>query len=200
MIDLQDDKKKESNKLRLFHKILIILSISIISIAFLLVVMGDSCKFNDFDGPKYIPADYNTTNNQTTDNERIFEYNGNGTFWVGVVKDINKEDLSDLLNPFKEDPPTIKQTKENITVTGHSVLFEVHTMEMNMKEMTSNISSLSGYNIPNLSLSKFNAEWHCEKSNLTYVATGFVTANQLDEMKKMVQSIECHANKKYIIF
>jgi hypothetical protein len=117
-----------------------------------------------------------------------------------VVKETNKEELTDLFHPFDEDPSTINQTKENITVNGHTVLFEVHSMNMNMKELTAGIPSFCGYNVQNFTFSKFHAEWHCEKSNLTYVTTGFVTINQIDEMKKMVQSIECHQNKKYIIF
>ena len=195
-----DDKKKDINNFSLLHKILIISSIFIVAGAVLFTVFGDTYKFTDFNGPKYIPSNYNATDNQTTNNERIFEYNGNGTFWAGVVKETNKEELTDLFHPFEGDPATINQTKENITVNGHTVLFEVHSMDMNMKELTAGISALNGYTVQNFTFSKFHSEWHCEKSNLTYVATGFVMYNQIDEMKKMVQSVDCHQNKKYIIF
>ncbi len=117
-----------------------------------------------------------------------------------MVKDTNKEELTDLFHPFEGDPITINQTKANMTVNGHTVLFEVHSMDMNMKELTAGISALNGYTAENFTFTKFHSEWHCEKSNLTYVATGFVMYNQVDEMKKMIQSIDCHQNKKYIIF
>ena len=181
-------------------KLFIVALIVLVAGAVIVTFFGDTFKFTDFNGPNYIPADYNNTANQTTDNQRIFEYTGNGTFWVGVVKDTNKEELKELFHPFEENSNSTNQTKENITVNGHTVIFEVHSMNIDMKEMAAGISALNKYDIPNISLAKFNAEWYCEKSHLTFVATGFVTTNQTEEMKKMIQSIPCHQNKKYFLF
>jgi hypothetical protein len=194
------DKKEGTNKFSLMKKLFFVLLIMAVVGVAVFTFFGDTFKFNDFIGPNYIPANYNNSANQTTDNERIFEFSGNGTFWVGVVKNTNNTDLTDLFHPFVEDPSTVNVTNENITVNGHTVLFEVHTMSIDMKEMAAGMPELSKYDMPNLSLSKFHAEWYCEKSHLTYVTTGLVTPNQTEEMKKMIQSIPCHQNKKYLFF
>jgi hypothetical protein len=197
---LVDDKKTNRSRLGLIKKFLIVLLIVFVAGMVFISFSGETFKFTSFNGPSYIPSGYNNTENHTNNNERIFEYSGNGTFWVGVVKNTSNPDLKDLFNPFDEDPDYINQTKENITVNGHIVVFEVHSMDINMKEMAQGISQLENYDMPNLSFAKFYASWYCEKSNLTFVATGMITMNQTEDMKKMIKSIQCHQSNKYIIF
>lgn len=193
---LAKDKNNRSLKKRLILLVLIVF----IAVMALLSITGETFTFTSFNGPSYVPSGYNNTNNHTNDNERLFEYSGNGTFWAGAVKNTSSTELNDLFHPFDEDPNYLNQTKENITVNGHKVLFEVHTMNINVKEMANGISQLNNYDMPELSLAKFSASWYCEKSNLTFVTVGMVTKNQTEDMKKMVESIQCHQNNKYIIF
>lgn len=193
---LAKDKNNRSLKKRLILLVLIVF----IAVMALLSITGETFTFTSFNGPSYVPSGYNNTNNHTNDNERLFEYSGNGTFWVGAVKNTSSKDLNDLFHPFDEDPSYLNQTKENITVNGHNVLFEIHSMDINVKEMAKGISQLNNYDMPELSLAKFSASWYCEKSKLTFVAVGMVTKNQTEDMKKMVESIQCHQNNKYIIF
>jgi hypothetical protein len=197
---LVDDKKIGRSRLGAIKKFLLVFLIVFVTGMVFISFSGETFKFTSFNGPSYIPSGYNNTENHTNNNERIFEYSGNGTFWVGVVKNTSNPDLKDLFNPFDEDPDYINQTKENITVNGHIVVFEVHSMDINMKEMAQGISQLENYDMPNLSFAKFYASWYCEKSNLTFVATGMITMNQTEDMKKMIKSIQCHQSNKYIIF
>jgi hypothetical protein len=194
-----DDKKGFTKRSLIWKLIPVLLIVAVIGVL-LVSFSGETFSFSSFNGPSYIPTGYNNTENQTTENERIFEYSGNGTFYAGVVKNTSKENLTELFHPFEEDPTDIKETVENIGVNGHTVIFKVHTMEINMTELTSGISQLKNQTIPNLSFAKFQATWYCEKSHLTYITTGITSNNQMDEMKKMTQSIECHHNKtKFIL-
>jgi hypothetical protein len=196
-----DDKKDEYNIRSLIKKLIPILMILVVVGVLFVSFSSETFTFSSFNGPGYIPTGYNNTDNQTTDNERLFEYSGNGTFYVGVVKNTSKEDLKDLFHPFDEDPTDINETVENIDVNGHAVMFKVHTMEMNMTELTSGISQLKNQTIPNVSFAKFQATWYCEKSHLTYITTGIASNTQMDEMKIMTQSIKCHQNKsKFILW
>ena len=197
---LVDDKKNSRSRLGAIKKFLLIFLIVFVAGMVFISFSGETFKFTSFNGPSYIPSGFNNTENHTNNNERIFEYSGNGTFWVGVVKNTSNADLKELFHPFDEDPDYVNQTKENITVNGHIVVFEVHSMDINVKEMAQGISQLENYDMPNLSFAKFFASWYCEKSNLTFVATGMITTNQTEDMKKMIKSIQCHQNNKYIIF
>jgi hypothetical protein len=195
VIILAEDKSNRLLKKRLILLVLIV----VVALMALISVTGETFKFSSFNGPSYVPSGYNNTDNHTNGNERLFEYSGNGTFWVGVVKNTSSTDLNDLFHPFDEDPTYLNQTKENIMVNGHTVLFEVHSIDINMEEMAKGITQLNNCNMPELSLAKFSASWYCEKSHLTFVAVGMITKNQTEDMKKMVESIQCHQNKKYII-
>ena len=195
-----DYKKERFIKWGLIAKIIPILLIIVVLGALFLSFSGETFSFSSFNGPSYIPSGYNNTANQTTDNERIFEYSGNGTFYAGVVKNTSKEDLKELFHPFEEDPTDINETVENIELNGHTVIFKVHTMEINMTELTSGISQLKNQTIPDISFAKFQASWYCEKSHLTYITTGIASTAQIPEMKKMTQSMKCHQNEtKFIL-
>ena len=118
-----------------------------------------------------------------------------------MVKNTSKENLKELFHPFDEDPTEINETLEYIDVNGHEVIFKVHTMEINMTELTSGISQLKNQTIPDVSFAKFQATWYCEKSHLTYITTGIASDTQMPEMKKMAQSIKCHQNRnKFILW
>jgi hypothetical protein len=158
--------------------------------------------FNDFNGPHYLPTGYNMTNNLTNDNERIFEYSGNGTFWAGVIKNVNDEEVQEILNPFNDDPANVIRTDNNLTVNGHIVLFQVSEKHVNINknsitqllENIPNKNEISTENIQNISvnMAKFQVKWYCPESKLTYVVTGLVTSEQLAEMEKMTTTIVCH--------
>ena len=195
-----DNKKEGFNKCNLIVKIMPILVIVVVLGVLFVSFSGETFSFSSFNGPSYIPTGYNNTANQTTDNERIFEYSGNGTFYAGVVKNNSKEYLKELFHPFDEDPTDINETVENIEVNGHTVIFKVHSMEINMTELTSGISQLQNQTIPDISFAKFQATWYCEKSHLTYITTGIASTTQMSEMKKMTQSMKCHQNKTKFIF
>lgn len=191
------NKKNTEKKPYLKKKILVFVVIIAVIITVYAIFWGHALyrPFEDFKGPVYIPKGYNLTDNLTTDNERIFEYSGNGTFWVGLIKDPNKKELNETLNPFADDSQNINETNETITVNGHNVTFKVHEMSIDMQEITSDIPILSKYTMPTIKMAKFQAKWYCEETNLTYVAIGFVTSDQLEEMKKMIESIQCHPEK-----
>ncbi|SCG86033.1 hypothetical protein [Methanobacterium congolense] len=191
------NKKNTEKKPYLKKKILVFVVIIAVIITVYAIFWGHALyrPFEDFKGPVYIPKGYNLTDNLTTDNERIFEYSGNGTFWVGLIKDPNKKELNETLNPFADDSQNINETNEIITVNGHNVTFKVHEMSIDMQEITSDIPILSKYTMPTIKMAKFQAKWYCEETNLTYVAIGFVTSDQLEEMKKMIESIQCHPEK-----
>ncbi len=194
------DKSKMNNGL--WKKILVIaLIVTILGVIFIMFEYNTfSRPFEDFCGPSYLPSGYNNTDNLTNDNERIFEYKGNGTFWAGVIKDTNQKQLKELLNPFEQDPKSVNKTSENLTVNGHTVVLQVSEKKFKMEGK--NIAKIlpanyTGAEIPEISLnmSKFQAKWYCTETKLTYVVTGLITSEQLPEMKKMIQSITCHQEK-----
>lgn len=155
--------------------------------------------FEDFNGPRYIPNGYNNTDNLTDDNQRIFEYTGNGTFYVGVIKNTTTNELHDIMNPFEKDPENTVQKNEKITVNGHTVTLQTseYNLDLDGMDLTSIIPDDYNMSIPNINIKmiKFQATWYCNKTGLTYVVEGLVTSNQLEEMKKMTQSVKCHQEK-----
>jgi hypothetical protein len=177
--------KKRDGKMNNHKKITIIgLLLAVTGVILLgLYVNVVSHPFEEFKGPNYLPATYNNSENLTDDNERIFEYKGNGTFYSMVVKDPNNLRLKNITNIFEEDPESVNHTSENIIVNGHNVVFEVSEM------------SLPQFGI---SLAKFQASWYCDKTHLTYKTMGMVTSDQKDEMKKMIMSVVCHENSPHI--
>lgn len=169
--------------------------------------------FEDFKGPDYVPAGFNNTENFTNDNERIFEYDGEGSFYVGVIKNTTFDaELEYFLNPFQDDPSNVVKYGEDININGHTVRFNVSEMDFNMdpqglekikQNLPENISSkinLSNTTIPavNIQMAKFQAIWTCNKTGLTYFAVGLVTHDKMEEMKKMATSIHCHPPKSYL--
>ena len=43
-----------------------------------------------------------------------------------------------------------------------------------------------------ISISTFQSVWFCDKTRLTYATLGIVPTSDLEEMKNMTQSIQCH--------
>ncbi len=195
-------KKNSEANTGSFKKIFVIVGIIIIIGCILVLFFSGAIyrPFEDFKGPGYLPANYNNSDNLTTSNERIFEYSGNGTFWVGVVKDPNQQQLNETMNPFKDDPDTVKETKENLTINGHNITLQISEMSLNIKEIVDNTANLDQLNNPNISFAKFQARWYCEETGLNYFAMGLVTSEQMAEMKKMMESIVCHKNNAIFKF
>ena len=196
---MKDDNQSLMKKVLVIGLILIIFGVVFVifqNIAF-------SRSFEDFKGPGYVPAGYNNTDNLTNHNERIFEYGGNGTFYAGVIKNTAADELHDIMNPFEEDPESAVKKSENITVNGHNVAFQTseYTLDLHGMDLTGMIPE--GYNIPinrihdiNINMAKFQATWYCKETNLIYIVTGLVTSDQLEEMKKMMMSVNCHPKKR----
>ncbi len=195
---------KEDKGHGLRNKILVI-GLIMIALAVIFVMFQNNAfsrPFEDFKGPEYIPNGYNNTNNLTENNERIFEYSGNGTFYVGVIKNTTTNELHNFMNPFKQDPKSAIKKNENITVNGHDVNFQTSEYKLDLHGMDLKGMIPNGYNIPttkmpdiNITMAKFQATWYCNETGLTYVAEGLVTPDQLEEMKKMTVSIKCHQEK-----
>jgi hypothetical protein len=186
------------------NKILVIGLIMVILAVIFLMFQNNafSRPFEDFKGPGYIPGGYNSTNNLTDDNERIFEYSGNGTFYVGVIKNTTTNELHNLMNPFKLDPESAVKKSENIAVNGHNVTFQTSEYKLDLRGMDLTGLIPNGYNIPttkmpdiNITMAKFQATWYCNETGLTYVAEGVVTSDKLEEMRKVTQSVKCHQEK-----
>ncbi len=161
--------------------------------------------FEDFNGPNYLPDGYNISDNLTDDNVRIFEYHGNGTIYAGVIKDSKDENVQDLLNPFKNDPQDLVVSNAELIVNEHNVVFKESDkyFEIDKASMEKALQNLpinqtmptKNFQDVNLNMAKFQAQWYCPESNLTYVVTGLVTTDQIPEMKKVVLSMKCHIKK-----
>jgi hypothetical protein len=157
--------------------------------------------FEDFSGPRYLPQDFNQTNNMSDDNKRIFEYSGNGTFYVGVIKNTSDEELHDLLNPFEEDPSDVIMTNSTVVVDGQDVVFQLSEKHVEIqkaklknlfekiptnqtnKDISDNIQDIE------VNLVKFHAQWYSNDTKLTYVVTGLTSKEEILEINKMTASI-----------
>lgn len=194
---MKNDKSRGLRKILVIGLILIILGVIFI----IFQNNGFSRPFEDFKGSEYLPNGYNNTDNMSDDNQRIFEYTGNGTFYVGVIKNTTTNELHEIMNPFEEDPENAIKKIENITVNGHNVIFQTseYNLDLHGIDLTGMIPE--GYipttKIPNINISmvKFQATWYCNETKLTYITEGLVTSNQTEEMKKVTQSIQCHQEK-----
>lgn len=164
--------------------------------------------FEDFQGPSYVPVGFNKTDNISTDNEKIFEYSGNGTFWVCVVKNTTHTELQDLINPFQNDPTDVTRTNKDITINKHTTIFQIteQHFETDLSSISQVLNELpTKQEIPttkiqniniNINMAKFQDIWYCPESNLTYISTGLITKEQLPEIEKMTQSIKCHQEQQ----
>lgn len=132
-----------------------------------------------FQGPSYIPANYQNTKNNTTDTGKLFFYQGKGQlnfFVVAAAKDSNQELLKNISNSINSTPSqNIQETNETLTVDGHQVILKVQTIKL-----------------LGTSLSTFETSWNCPNSGLTIASVGMVPTSDMEAMKKMLQSIKCH--------
>jgi len=132
-----------------------------------------------FQGPSYIPANYHNSQNNTTDDGKIFIYLGKSQlnfFVVAAAKDASQKSLKNITDSFNDNPSqNIQKTNENITIDGHQVTLKIQTIK-----------------ILGTSVSTFLAAWNCPNSGLTVASMGMVPSSDLAEMKKMLQSIKCH--------
>ena len=195
---MKNDKNRGLRKILVIGLILIILGVILI----MFQNNAFSRPFEDFNGSEYIPNGYNMTDNMSEDNQRIFEYAGNGTFYVGVIKNTTTNELHEFMEPFEEDPQNLINKSENIMVNGHEVTFQTseYNLDLHGMDMTSmipedyNISTTKIHDV-NINMVKFQATWYCNETKLTYIAEGLVTTDQIEEMKKVTQSIKCHQEK-----
>lgn len=133
----------------------------------------------DFSGPSYVPSDYTNTRNNTTDNTKIMVYQGPAQlnlFMVAAVKDPNQEYINNISNQFGSNKSEyIQKSNESLDVNGHQIEMKIETI------------SLFG-----TSISTFQSVWYCDKVRLTYATMGIVPTRDLEEMKNMTKSIQCH--------
>ena len=195
---------------------ILILSVLILVLGFTIILLYPNIifrPFEDFKGPDYVPEGFNNSENLTNSNERIFEYDGEGTFYVGVIKNTtHNAELDSFVNPFKDDPSNVTRYSEDININDHIVRFEVsekqfHMDSQNLQKITQNLPKnlTSKIKIPNnnipaidIQMAKFQATWTCKETNLTYIVVGMVKHDKIEEMKKMATTIHCHPKKTYL--
>lgn len=155
----------------------------IVSIFILIVTVSISgCvsdPVSDFTGPSYVPSDYTNTRNNTTDNGKVMIYRGPAAlnlFMVGAVKDPNQDYYKNMSSQFVYNQSEYAQkSSETLMVNGHHIEMKIET-----------ISIFGTY------ISNFHSIWYCDKTGLTYATLGIVPTSDLEEMKNMTQSIQCH--------
>ncbi len=166
------------------NKYLILVIILAIPVILLDVFYNDivSHPFSEFKGPSYVPSNFTKDENYTSDNENMLDYKGEGSFFAIVVKDPNQDKIKDFINPFEEDPvDSVNETTKNVSIHGHTAVFKVHEIS-----------------IFNTTLAKFHVMWFCEKTKLTYIVTGLVSSDKVDEMEKMATSVQYHGSPFHI--
>lgn len=142
-------------------------------------------QLTSFKAPDYIPDGYvSEANNSTNSVDKSFTFadrKNNNYFIVAAVKDMNKSEYHELMDDSSasEQMEGMKTTAENITISGHPVTFRILTMDF--MGMTMNM---------------FHVTWSCPQTGLNIVATGKIEANETENMKKMITSIQCHTNKQ----
>jgi hypothetical protein len=193
-----------------------VLCVLVLVLGFLFVLLYPSVffrPFEDFKGPDYVPVGFNNTENLTNSNERIFEYDGDGSFYVGVIKNTSQSaELDSFVNPFKDDPSNVVRYGEDININNHTVRFEVSEKNFHMdaqnlekikQKLPENLSSevnIPNTNIPalDIQMAKFQAIWTCNETGLTYIAVGLVTHDKIEDIKKMTTTIHCHPKKSFL--
>jgi len=183
---------KEELKDVLIEKKLVILVIlvfiGVISAAVFLGVINTPLTdpMASFQAPTYIPEGYVKMENTTTagvDKSYTFVDEKNGNYFVvAAIKDLNKSEYSELAgDQLFDEMGGMKTVKEEMTVEGHPVDFKIVSMD-----------------IMGISMNMFHVTWTCTQTGLHIIATGKIGANK-ENMKKMVQSIQCHTEKQWKI-
>ena len=130
-----------------------------------------------FQGPSYIPANYHLIKNNTTDNGKMFVYQGKGQlnfFAVAVAKDPNQAMLKNISGSINNTPSqNIQISNETLTVNGQQITLNIQTIK-----------------ILGASVSTFVTTWTYPNTGLTVGSAGMVPTSDLSEMKKMLQSIK----------
>lgn len=168
-------------------KVLLSLILIIISVLGLCIFTGViSTPWMDslscFDGPSYLPEGYLNVDNNTTNVDKTFVFQDNvgDSFMVGATNDLQKSELEPLKTPFEKDiSHHLDLKEENLSVNGHMVVFQV--LSVNFMFLNRNI---------------FSASWFCNQTGLTVFVVGSMGSKDKSEMKKMVQSIQCHQEHK----
>lgn len=135
-----------------------------------------------FEAPSYIPDGYVCSNNNSTSNEQAYTFTDKSghMFIVAAVKNMNNSELSELTEPLNDSSiDGMNVTNENIIVEDHPVVFQTIGMEF----MGANFNII-------------RVTWFCNETGLTIMTTGTIEKNETEEMKKMIQSIQCHPTKK----
>lgn len=163
----------------------------IVIISILVVILIASFLIYDsasnFQGPEYIPANFQLVKNTTNENASVLVYNIPNKmpfFVVAAVKDSNKVVLNNITSSMNS--VKLSTNNSNVITSNESITIENHQTELH----TETISLLG------VGISFFDVTWHCN-NGLTLLSFGLVASSQMSEMKNMLVSIKCH---KYIFF
>lgn len=137
-----------------------------------------------FQAPTYIPEGYVSMGNNSThgvDKSYTYANEGNGNYFVvAAVKDLNQSEYGELTDDqISEEMEGTKTVNEEMVVNGHPVNFKMISMDF-----------------MGMSMNMFQATWLCPETGLHIIATGKINNNEKENIKKMVQSIQCHTPKK----
>ena len=161
---------------------LIVIFGALIVIAVTIILMNITYDpLDDFNGPSYIPDNYNLSRNNTTENSTFLLYKGStrlNFFLVGVIRDQNKTVLNGIKSSFNNSTTqnaNLHILEDKINVTGHQVTVKREEI-----------------NFFGTFVSFFETSWYCDNSKLTCVVSGVVPSSDMPEILKMIQSIKCH--------
>ncbi|KAF5086547.1 hypothetical protein [Methanobacterium aggregans] len=164
---------------KLFYIAGILVILLLGSVAVNMYLSHDSLE--DFNGPGYIPPNYQLSGNNTTENSTFLLYQGSSQldlFIVGATKDPDKKVIKSIKSSFNN---TTTQSA-NLIIVKENMTVDDHPVELDREEI----------NINGVLIDLFETKWYCDKSKLTITATGIVPASEMGEIRKMLKSIKCH--------
>lgn len=137
-----------------------------------------------FQAPSYVPEGYvSEVNNSTTGVDKSFTFtneNKGSYFIVAAIKDTNKSEYSELVqSSLYEETEGVKKVDEEIVVDGHSVKFNMLSIDL-----------------MGMHLNMFHASWICPQTGLNIVTAGQINPDETENMKKMITTIQCHTEKQ----
>lgn len=136
---------------------------------------------DDFNGPSYIPDNYNLSRNNTTENSTFLFYKGStrlNFFLVGTIRDQNKTVFNNIKSSFNNSTTqnaNLHILEDTVNVTGHQVTVKREEI-----------------NFFGTFVSFFETSWYCDNSKLTCIVSGVVPSSDMPKILKMIESIKCH--------
>jgi hypothetical protein len=161
--------------------IILIFGVLIVIAAVVILMNITYDPLDDFNGPSYIPDNYNLSRNNTTENSTFLLYKGStriNFFLVGAVRDQNKSVINNIKPSFNNSTAqnaNLHILEDKINVTGHQVIVKREEI-----------------NFFGTFVSFFETSWYCDNSRLTLVVSGVVPSSDMPKILKMIESIQCH--------